>query len=104
MTKGDIVNIVAEGTGLTKKETAAVIDGFLATIVWALQRGQRVTLVGFGTFRAKHRPPRLVKNPRTGRTVALPERTVPIFVPSRELRSQVNAVAATEGEVDVVDG
>ncbi len=97
MTKGEIVDIVAEGTGLTKKETAAVIDGFLATIVWALQNGQRVTLVGFGTFRTKDRPPRMLKNPRTGETISLPKRRVPIFVPSRELKNNVNTLSSGNG-------
>lgn len=96
MTKGDIVSIVAQGTGLTKKETAAVIDGFLATIVWALQNGQRVTLVGFGTFRTKDRPPRKLKNPRTGQTTSLPARRVPVFVPSRALRANVNTPPAQQ--------
>jgi|YelNatPaOPRAMG01_1025707.scaffolds.fasta_scaffold00104_13 nucleoid DNA-binding protein len=104
MTKGDIIDIVAEGTGLTKKETAAVIDGFLATIVWALQRGQRVTLVGFGTFRAKDRSPRYMRNPRTGRVVSLPERRVPVFVPSRELRAQVNTLRSSARETEESTG
>ena len=98
MTKGDIVDIVAEGTGLTKKETAAVIDGFLATIVWALQNGRRVTLVGFGTFRTKDRPPRKMRNPRSGQIVSLPERRVPQFVPSRELKARVNRLGEPSEE------
>ena len=50
MTKAEIVEVIASGTGLTKVETAAVIDGFLATVSYALQNGDRVELRGFGTF------------------------------------------------------
>ena len=50
MTKADIVDIIAKGTGLSKIETAAVIDGFFATVIYSLQTGGRVELRGFGTF------------------------------------------------------
>ncbi|HDK36189.1 MAG TPA: HU family DNA-binding protein, partial [Bacteroidetes bacterium] len=53
MNKQDIVNIIAEGTGLTKLETAAVVDAFLATVSYALGNGNRVELRRFGTFQVK---------------------------------------------------
>ncbi|HFE53331.1 MAG TPA: HU family DNA-binding protein [Bacteroidetes bacterium] len=96
MTRSDIIKIVAEGTGLTKKDATAVIDGFLATIAWALQNDHSVTLVGFGTFKVKHRPPRQVKNPRTGKIVSLPARKVPVFVPSRELKAKVRGQSSED--------
>ena len=90
MTKGDIINIVAEGTGLTKVETAAVIDGFLATIGYALQTGDSVTLRGFGSFRTVHRIERRSTNPKTGKEMYVPERTAPVFKASLDLRKLVN--------------
>jgi len=51
MKKADIVNIIAEGTGLTKVETQAVVEGFLATVSYALKNGERVELRGFGNFK-----------------------------------------------------
>ncbi|RMD94201.1 MAG: HU family DNA-binding protein [Calditrichaeota bacterium] len=91
MTKTDIINIVAEGTGLTKLETAAVIDGFLATISYALQKGDSVTLRGFGTFRTVHRNPRVGKNPKTGKPMHVKERIAPVFKASPELKKYVNS-------------
>jgi nucleoid DNA-binding protein len=90
LTKGDIINIVAEGTGLTKVETAAVIDGFLATIGYALQTGDSVTLRGFGSFRTVHRVERRSTNPKTGKEMYVPERTAPVFKASLDLRKLVN--------------
>lgn len=89
MTKSDIVNIVAEGTGLTKIETAAVIDGFMATVGFALQNGNRVELRGFGTFCLRERKEKHVPNPKTGKMMVIPHRVVPDFKPSPHLKSYV---------------
>ncbi|RMF65981.1 MAG: HU family DNA-binding protein [Calditrichaeota bacterium] len=90
MTKGDIINIVAEGTGLTKMETAAVIDGFLATISYALQTGDTVTIRGFGSFRTVHRKQRTSRNPKTGKVMEIPDRRAPVFRASIDLKRLVN--------------
>jgi DNA-binding protein HU-beta len=86
LTKTDIINIVAEGTGLTKLETAAVVDGFLATIGYALQSGDTVTIRGFGTFRTVRRIERVARNPKTGKMMHIPERTSPVFKASIDLK------------------
>lgn len=90
MTKGDIINIVAEGTGLTKLETSAVVDGFLATIGYALQTGDSVTIRGFGSFRTVRRRERIGKNPKTGKMMHVPDRTAPVFKASIDLKRLVN--------------
>ena len=90
MTKGDIINIVAEGTGLTKLETAAVVDGFLATVSYALQTGDTVTLRGFGSFRTVHRKERVSINPKTGKEMHIPDRLAPVFKASIDLKKLVN--------------
>ena len=90
MTKSDIVNIVSEGTGLTKVETAAVVDGFLATINYALATGDSVTLRGFGSFRVVHRNGRQGINPKTGKEMNVPPHKSPVFRSSKELRGAVN--------------
>jgi len=90
LTKGDIINIVAEGTGLTKLETGAVVDGFLATIGYALQTGDSVTIRGFGSFRTVHRNERISRNPKTGKIMHVPDRTAPVFKASLDLRKLVN--------------
>ena len=89
MTKADIVDIIAKGTGLTKVETAAVIDGFLATVSYALQNGKRVEIRGFGTFCLRERKEKHVPNPRTGKMMIIPHRIVPDFKPSQQLKNKV---------------
>lgn len=86
MNKADLVEIIADGTGLTKVETAAVIDAFLATVSYALSKGERVELRRFGTFSLKDRKPKVGRNPKTGETVPIPARKVPYFKPSPELK------------------
>ena len=89
MTKADIVDIVAEATGLTKVETEAVIDGFLSTIKNSLQEGERVEFRGFGSFSVKKRMPKKARNPGTGEVIYLPERYVPVFKASKLLKELV---------------
>ncbi|MBN2029708.1 integration host factor subunit beta [bacterium] len=89
MTKADIVDIISKGTGLTKLETAAVIDGFLATVSYALQNGKRVEIRGFGTFCLRERKEKHVPNPRTGKMMIIPHRIVPDFKPSPQLKNTV---------------
>lgn len=90
MTKSDIVDRIAQGTGLTKLETEAVVDGFLKTVIDALCRDEHVEIRGFGTFRVKERAPRIGRNPRTGETVSLDNQFVPHFKVSRELRQLID--------------
>ena len=89
MTKAEIVDIIAKGTGLTKVETAAVIDGFFATVSYALQTGNHVELRGFGTFCLRERKEKHVPNPRTGKMMTIPHRIVPDFKPSPRLKASV---------------
>jgi DNA-binding protein HU-beta len=90
MTKSDIVDRIAQGTGLTKLETEAVVDGFLKTVIEALSRDEHVEIRGYGTFRVKERAPRIGRNPRTGETVSLDNQFVPHFKVSRELRQLID--------------
>ena len=90
MTKQDIVDTVAEATGLTKVETEAVMNGVMTTIVESLGRNDRVELRGFGTFGVKHRMPKKARNPGTGEAIYLPERHVPTFKPAKHMRLHVN--------------
>jgi len=109
MTKAEIVDIVSKGTGLTKMETAAVIDGFLATVSYALQIGDRVELRGFGTFCLRERQEKHVANPKTGKMMVIPHRIVPDFKPSPQIKSSVKKalleagkfVSKTDGQTDI---
>lgn len=90
MTKADVVDIVARATGLTKVETEAVLEGFIATIKEAVQRGERVDFRKFGSFYLKVRKPKKARNPGTGEEVPLPERIVPVFKPSKEWKESIS--------------
>ncbi len=100
MTKADIVERIASGTGLTKLETEAVVDGFVYTIMNALEAGRTVELRGFGSFRTRERAARTARNPRTDEPIEVPRQFVPAFKPSREFRRAVNAarIAAEPGD------
>jgi len=90
MTKADIVDVVAQGTGLTKVETQAVIDGFLATVSYALQQGERVDLRRFGNFVVVDRKGRTARNPGTNQPVYVPPRKAAVFKPSKDLKQFIN--------------
>lgn len=90
MTKGDMIDILAEGTGLTKVETAAVVDGMIATMVYALRKGEPIDIRGFGRFKVVQRNQRKARNPKTGAEIIIPPRKMPVFRCSRELRNNVN--------------
>lgn len=90
MTKADIIERVAAGTGLTKVETEAVVNGVIHTVKEAILRGERVDLRGFGSFMAQERAPRSARNPRTNEPIAVPSAYVPVFKPSKEFRRQVD--------------
>ncbi|MBR9977639.1 MAG: integration host factor subunit beta [Bacteroidetes bacterium] len=90
MTKADIVDNIAAATGLTKVETEAVVDGFLATVSGALKNGESIEIRGFGSFKVKMRKARMARNPRTGEEVFVHEHYVPVFKVSKELRNTVD--------------
>ena len=89
MTKADIVEQIAARTGLTKTDTALVVEGVLESLKEALITGKTVEIRGFGTFKIKKRAARRARNPRTGEPVTIPEKFVPTFKPSRELKDAV---------------
>lgn len=90
MTKADIVDHIASGTGLTKVETEAVVDGFIQTVIEALKEGKNIEIRGFGSFKTKKRRGRMARNPRTGAQVQVDEHFVPFFKVSKDLKSLVN--------------
>ncbi len=90
MTKSDIVETISEETGMSKKDSNVVVNMIIENISNALERGQKVELRGFGSFKVKDRKARKARNPRTGESVDVPAKLVPYFKPSRELKSKVD--------------
>jgi DNA-binding protein HU-beta len=89
MNKAELVEEVAGKVGLTKKETNKVVDVVMSTITDSLARNERVTLVGFGTFEVRRRRARKGVNPQTRKTIQIPARNVPKFVPGKSLREAI---------------
>ncbi|MEQ9104322.1 MAG: HU family DNA-binding protein [Rhodothermales bacterium] len=94
MTKADIIDKISEGTGLTKMETEAVVNGFITVVKNEMLRGGRVDLRGFGAFTVQHRAARTARNPRTNTPVHVPASTIPVFKPSKEFRKEVDESVA----------
>lgn len=86
--KQDLVNAVAE-VGLTKRKAAEAVDAMLEAIKDALRSGEKVQLIGFGSFSVRRRASREGRNPQTGAPLRIPARNVPIFRPGEALRSAV---------------
>jgi len=89
MNKEQLVERVAQQTGLSKKDANAALDAALDAITTALRRGEKVTLVGFGTFQVRERKAREGRNPQTGERIRIPARRVPAFTAGKELRTAV---------------
>lgn len=90
VTKADIIDQIAEGTGLTRIETEAVVNGFITTVMAALREGESVDFRGFGSFRVQHRAPRLARNPQTNEQIEVEERYQPTFKPARDFQQAVD--------------
>jgi len=88
MTKADLVAKVAE-TGMTKKQAAAAVDAMIGAIKKSLSKGEKVSLVGFGSFSVKRRKARTGRNPRTGRPLKIPAKKVPVFSAGKGLKDAV---------------
>lgn len=85
----DLVASVAEKADLTKKEAEKVVGAVLASIEEALAQGDKVQLVGFGTFEVKERAARVGRNPRTGEEIKIAATRVPVFKPGKALKEAV---------------
>ena len=90
MNKTELVAEVAEKAGLTKKDAEKAVSAFCSAVESALINGDRVQLIGFGTFETKVRAARKGHNPQTGAEIDIPESTVPAFKPGKALKDAVN--------------
>jgi len=91
MTKADIVEQIANATGLTKRDVGVVVDLLLETISKALAEREHIEIRGFGSFKVKTRRARVARNPRTGERVEVPEKVVPYFKASKDLVKLVDS-------------
>jgi len=89
MNKAELVEKVANQTGLTKRTSREAVDAMISAITDSLGREEKVTLIGFGTFQVRERKARKGRNPQTGETIQIPAKKVPKFSPGKGLREKV---------------
>jgi len=90
MNKADLIERIAAGAGITKSQAATTVETSVAAITGALKKGERVALVGFGTFSVSQRKARNGRNPQTGSVIKIAARKVAKFTPGIELKKAVN--------------
>jgi nucleoid DNA-binding protein len=89
MTRAQIAAKISEATGISKKETEIIIEGFISTIIECLSKNDSIEIRGFGTFKNVVRDPRKARNPKTGETIDLKKRYIPKFKVSKEFKKIV---------------
>lgn len=90
MNKGDLINKVAESAGISKAQATDALNAVLDGVTEALKDGDKVTLIGFGTFSVSRREARSGRNPQTGETIQIAAKNVVKFKPGKEISDAVN--------------
>ncbi|MCS6782779.1 MAG: HU family DNA-binding protein [Gloeomargarita sp. SKYBB_i_bin120] len=91
MNKGELVELVAQNADLPKKVVDTVITEVFNTIIETVSAGEKVTLVGFGSFEVRKRQAREGRNPRTGEPMKIPATQVPVFSAGKQFKERVSA-------------
>ncbi len=87
--KADLIDGVAEKSGLTKKDATAAVEGLFDVVTETLAEGERVQVIGFGTFEVRDRAARKGRNPQTGEEIQIPATKVPAFKAGKGLKDAV---------------
>ena len=90
MTKADIFQKVQEGIGLSKKESAEIVEAVFAIMKSTLESGENLKISGFGSFIVKQKKDRRGRNPQTGETITIEARRILTFKPSGVLKEEIN--------------
>ena len=90
LTKADLIEEVLRVTELPRKESETIVETIFDSIIGSLQKGQKIEIRGFGSFRTRERRGRIGRNPKTGAKVEVPAKKIPFFKPSKELKDFVN--------------
>ena len=91
MNKGELIDRVAETANVTKKQANAVLDAIIEAIADAVASGEKVTLVGFGSFEPRDRKARIGRNPKTGEEMDIPAARVPAFSAGKQFKEKVGS-------------
>src|SRR5580765_3824682 len=94
LTKADLIEEVLKVTELPRKESEIIVETIFDSIIEAIQKGEKIEIRGFGSFRTRERRGRVGRNPKTGEKVEVPAKRIPFFKPSKELKDYVNTEAS----------
>ena len=89
MNKTELIAVMAETSGLSKKDCDAALAAFITTVETALKSGEKVQLIGFGSFEVKTRAARVGRNPKTGEEIPISEARLPVFKAGKALKDAV---------------
>jgi DNA-binding protein HU-beta len=90
MNKTDLINSIAAKSGLNKKNSELALNAFIASVEDSLKKGEKVVLVGFGTFEVRKRAARKGRNPQTKKEITIPASKAPVFKAGKVLKDKVN--------------
>jgi DNA-binding protein HU-beta len=90
MNKADLIDKIAAASSVSKAQAAIAVDTMISGVTGALKKGERVTLVGFGTFSVSQRKARNGRNPQTGAVIKIAARKVARFAPGLDLKKAIN--------------
>ena len=90
MNKTQLIDAIAKSASLNKKQAEAALNAFTATVADALKNGDKVQLIGFGTFEVRERGARTGRNPKTGETITIAASKAPAFVAGKGLKDSIN--------------
>jgi len=90
MNKADLVSMIAAKSNLTKKDSESALNAFMETVEGALKKGEKIQLVGFGTFEVRSRNARNGINPKTKEAIKIPASKAPVFKAGKALKDSCN--------------
>ncbi|HEY9202096.1 MAG TPA: HU family DNA-binding protein [Gammaproteobacteria bacterium] len=90
MNKSELIDAIAENSGLSKADSGRALDAMISSVSGALKDNDQVTIVGFGTFLVRQRSARTGRNPQTGAEIQIAAANVPAFKPGKALKDAVN--------------
>ena len=91
VTKKELVEVIADQTGITQVDTKIVVENFLDAIANSLKLGRNIEIRGFGRFKVKEKKARTARNPRTGELVHVEAGIKPVFEASKDLKAKINS-------------
>jgi integration host factor subunit beta len=104
MTKAELIEEVSRVVEMPRKDSEVIVDAIFDSIVRSLRTADKIEIRGFGSFRTRQRPPRVGRNPKTGKQIEVPAKRIPYFKPSKELKDLVKGDEGAFGGAPVSAG